>query len=122
MRTTTETPERILRLAAPSERHVAAWRAALGLDRGRTNPGRFHVEEVRYAATSDRTVRPEFGANAKVWKRALATRRDSTGLAYARPVSSPENEEPDIAKLRDWLLSDSLDWDAIERARDEDWR
>src|ERR1017187_1094604 len=109
MPTATDTRKRALRLAAASECHVGAWRALLGLDRGRTNPWRTRAEEVRYGATPDRTVRPEFGANAEVWERALATRRESTGLAQPRPVA---DDDVDVEQLRDWLLSDSLDWDA----------
>jgi hypothetical protein len=40
--------------------------------------------------------------------------------ARARQVDAAG--EADIEQLRSWLLSDSLDWDAIEHARDEGWR
>jgi hypothetical protein len=33
----------------------------------------------------------------------------------------PPMTEVEVQGLRDWLLSDSLDWDAVERARGEAW-
>ena len=52
--------------------------------------------------------------------------------AFAESMSVTETEattddrpnkpsNADVERLRDWLLSDSLDWDAVERARHEAW-
>ncbi len=96
---------------------VAEWRLALGLDRKpHTLP---RAKETMPAFESTMPLR---GNNKSIWERAMAARQDSTLFARGG-FSVPQAEDSiDIDGLRDWLLSDSLDWDAVERARDEGWR
>lgn len=42
--------------------------------------------------------------------------------ARVRQGDAADEADMDIEQLRHWLLSDSLDWDAVEHARDEGWR
>jgi hypothetical protein len=49
---------------------------------------------------------------------AVPEMRATIGECIGLPTK-PSNA--DVERLRDWLLSDSLDWDAVERARHEAW-
>ncbi len=62
------------------------------------------------------------GDNQAVWERALAMRQDSSSIRQLKASAYPTRDAINVDALRDWLLSDSLDWDAVERARDEGWR
>jgi hypothetical protein len=97
--------------------NTAAWRSALGLDREVPTAG---LPDLERHIPTPRSTRPLHGVNNDVWQRAMAANRDSSSLPQLRAGRS--RETVDIDKLREWLLSDSLDWDAVERARDEGWR
>src|ERR1700684_3384589 len=83
----------------PAEQNVDAWRALLGLDRGR-QPLRWTVNtEVRVTATPDRSPHPLVGANADVWKQVIAVRGDSAAMDHARIRQADAAGEADIEQL-----------------------
>ncbi len=107
--------------AAASGPSIVAWRLALGLDREVRKSKLLWPKEVMYGSAFGPPERPLQGENRAIWDRAMATRQDSATARPRRPLSSPA-EKVEVTQLREWLLSDSLDWDVVEQARDEGWR
>jgi len=121
MPTATETPKRRLRLTAPPERHVAAWRLLLGLDRGNTNPWPVRAKEVRYAATPDRSPRPKLGANTDVWELVRSVRQDSADLDSTRRAKVADTHAEAVDQFVAWMDAEDFGDDPL-RMRREAWR
>ncbi len=122
MPTAMETPKRRLKLAAPPERHVGAWRSLLGLDRGKSKPWPVFAEELRYTATSNHPLRPT-GANTDVWKRVMAVRGDSQMTVADRRLlrlNTAIEAPPTVDEYIAWLDSEDFGPDP-ERMRREAW-
>lgn len=62
-------------------------------------------------------------AKTQAWLDRKSTRLVSTWRVESSTTEKPATSElsPETKALRDWLLSDSLDWDAVEHARTAAW-
>jgi hypothetical protein len=119
--TATETPARKPMQVVKPGQHIEAWRIALGLNRGSSKPWHLKPAEVRFASTSGHTPRPLFGANKKVWERAMAARRDSAALARARFQRADADHAAAVDDFVAWLDSEDFGKDP-QRIRREAWR
>lgn len=75
---------------------------------------------VRPPADAMRTATPDLMAAFRI---AVAFRIEAAFQLGPTEASAPHGIPPeDVDALMEWLRGDSLDWDAVARARDDAWR